>query len=51
MFGRRGMYTGFYCVEPEGKKRVGRSCCEWGDYVKMNSEEAGREGVELIGVP
>jgi hypothetical protein len=32
--------------KPEGKRPLGRHRCRWEEYIKMDLEEMGREGID-----
>jgi len=47
---RRGLYM-VLVGNPEGKKPLGRHKCRWEDNIKMDLQEVGCGGMDLIEVP
>jgi hypothetical protein len=48
--GRDEVYTGFWWGKPEGKRPLGKPRCRWEDYIKMDLQEVGCEGMDRIDV-
>jgi len=46
---RRGVYK-VLIGQPEGKRPLGRHRCRWEDNIKMDLQEVGCGGMDLIGL-